>query len=275
MNKHRKKLTGKLLLIVVGVILAPTIIILAASAFGLPLWVSIVTPLLMPYVAIFLVRKSIANERKRTRWIREFGWYPSDDANRSYMLRRLVFPHGTFKEVQETETTVRADSLYFKLYGVTNAFVLNRNYVGSINNNADGKHARQTETIGVIGLELPSTLPYFRLKKEDMTASPTDPLETESYVPNRKWKIFSDNDKYARSVLTPTIIDLLNQPGYFQIKEIVVTNGMIMALQDDDYEGGTIEPTLAGLYQLSDTIPDSVWENYSKPNPAFGRMNQR
>ncbi len=306
MSNRQTKLLINQFLIVGGSLFTMFIVFVTTTGGGLPTWVTAVATLSIPFLGFFFMKRLMDAEKKHRAWIEKAGWSPSDDANRSYMLKRLVFPHSTFKNAQEAEAgmkgallgsmkgnnfmepppSVSADSVYFKKYEDTDAFVLNHtytHYIRNMHNNDDSEERwnKQTEITGVMGLELPYALPYFHLKKEDVvdkikqnvTAGPAGDLEVESYEFNRKWKIFRDDDRYAHSILTPTVIDLLNKPEYDSIREIVIINGMIIALRDGGYDTDEVATALNGLYQLGDTIPDFVWKDYGKANPAFGRMN--
>jgi hypothetical protein len=127
-----------------------------------------------------------------------------------------------------------------------------------------GKSPRR---FGVIAVQLPAALPWLEVEHENLLVNPVEAghdIRFESEIFNRTFRITSTDERYARAVLHPRLMELLLDRGELAFR---ITGEHLLGWYAGSHTPTGLERRLGLLAQIADHIPAFVWRDYANIDP--------
>ncbi|TDU90270.1 hypothetical protein EV138_3855 [Kribbella voronezhensis] len=120
---------------------------------------------------------------------------------------------------------------------------------------------------GVIAMQLPGALPWLEVEHENLIVNPVEArhdIRFESELFNRTFRITSTDERYARAVIHPRLMELLLDRGEIGWR---ITDEHLLGWYAGSHTPAGLERRLTLLTQIADLIPPFVWRDYSNTDP--------
>jgi hypothetical protein len=128
------------------------------------------------------------------------------------------------------------------------------------------RSGRPPRRFGVIAMQLPVALPWLEVEHENLLVNPLeagDDIRFESERFNRTFRITSTDEKYARAVIHPRLMELLLDRGEIGWR---ITGEHLLGWYAGSHTPTALERRLTLLTQIADHIPPFVYRDYTDPH---------
>ncbi|WP_112248566.1 hypothetical protein [Kribbella monticola] len=120
---------------------------------------------------------------------------------------------------------------------------------------------------GVIAMQLPAALPWLEVEHEKLLVNPVEArqdIRFESEIFNRTFRITSPDEKYARAVIHPRLMELLLDRGEFGWR---IMDEHLLGWYAGTHTPTELERRLTLLTQIANHIPPFIWRDYTNTDP--------
>jgi len=126
------------------------------------------------------------------------------------------------------------------------------------------RSGKQPWQFGVVVMQLPAGLPYLEVEHENLLGDAFAPdLRFESELFNRTFRVAAQDEKYARAVIHPRMMELLLDRGEIGWR---ISGEHLLGWYTGTHTPEDLDRRLHFLARIADLIPPFVWRDY----PADG-----
>ncbi|WP_062517718.1 DUF3137 domain-containing protein [Demequina gelatinilytica] len=137
---------------------------------------------------------------------------------------------------------------------------------------SEGRTSTTTHTFQVTWVPLPAPLPTVRFTGDNALLRALGKLggrdlDTESHEFNQRWKVWSEDERVAHAILTPTVIDRLLRRDIVG-RAFVVEGAALYSYAQSASDLAELPLVVGALYDLVDAIPAFLFEGPREADPA-------
>jgi hypothetical protein len=132
----------------------------------------------------------------------------------------------------------------------------------------DATSGKQPRRFGVIAMQLPAALPWLEVEHENLLGEQLrnivdarPDIRFESDLFNRTFRVTSDDERYARAIVHPRLMELLLDRGEIGWR---ITGEHLLGWYTGSHTPSDLERRLDFLAQIAGLVPAFVWADYGR-----------
>jgi hypothetical protein len=129
---------------------------------------------------------------------------------------------------------------------------------------AGARSGKEPWRFGVVAMQLPAELPFLEVEHEDLLGDTLDPrpdIRFESEIFNRSFRVTSDDERYARAVVHPRLMELLVDRGEIGWR---IDGEHLVGWYAGSHTPADLDRHLRLLGRIAELVPGFVWADYGR-----------
>jgi hypothetical protein len=126
------------------------------------------------------------------------------------------------------------------------------------------RSGKQPWRFGVVAMQLPAELPFLEVEHESLLGDTLDPrpdIRFESEIFNRSFRVTSGDERYARAVIHPRLMELLLDRGEIGWR---IDGEHLLGWYAGSHTPADLDRHLRLLGRIADLVPAFVWADYGR-----------